>query len=255
VLAVIVLSKDRPDLFRACAASVPGDAAYLSDKVLVQNGTDGETVAAAAAAGWQVIDTRGANLSFSAGNNLAARALGPHVTHLLLLNNDAVLHPGALDALWAARAEADVVGSFILDPEGKVDHAGVYFDCYLHGDHLGHGLDPDPYFPPGQDLHNLPAVTFACAMVSRAAWDHAGGLDESYWYCCEDTDLCLRVREHGGAVMVARDAVVTHAASSTRDPKATADVAEALFSRRWRDTGRLLRAAGTPPGDPWRRRG
>ena len=94
-------------------------------RILVQNGTDPDTVPLALASGWEVIDNRGENLSFSAGNNLAAGAANPSATHLLLLNNDAVLHPGAAEALWADRARADVVGSLILRPDGMVDHAGI----------------------------------------------------------------------------------------------------------------------------------
>lgn len=241
-LAVIVLSKDRPDLFRACDASLYANPApYLVQKLLVQNGTDAETLAEAKSRGWSVIDSRGENWSFSAGNNVAVRSAGEAVSHVLLLNNDAELLPGSLDALWSARARADVVGSFILNPDGSVNHAGVYFGHNLGPMHLGKGADVSG-FPPGRDLYHLPAVTFACVLLSVSGYHAVGGLDERYWYAYEDIDYCLRAREAGQSVMVARDAVVVHAESSTRNGDWAGRRGEPVWDATWVNSGRLLRA-------------
>jgi GT2 family glycosyltransferase len=244
-LAIIVLSRDRPDLFAACAASLP-DAPYVSQRILVNNGTDGQTVRSAMVAGWQVIDNRGENLSFSAGNNLASRTVGPSVTHLLLLNNDVTLHGGSLDAMWAKRGLADAVGAFLLQPSGCVDHAGVWFNADLWPVQFGrHQGMAD--FPEGRDMVGLPAVTFACAMVSRAAYDAIGGLDERYWYCLEDVDFCLRLRQAGGSCAVARDAVGTHVGSATVGAGTFGQNRQA-FSERWHRSGDLLGVLALPGG-------
>jgi GT2 family glycosyltransferase len=216
MLAAVVLSKDRPDLFRACADSVPRTP-FLEYRLLVDNDTEpGETAREAEShPGWAVL-RGGPHVSFSLGNNQAEKWLPDSVTHLLLLNNDCVLSPGCLEALWAARDTADVVGSFILSPDGRVNHAGVTFSPSGWPDHVGRGADPDRFTG---DVTRVVAVTFACVLVRRDLWRRLGGLDEKYWYCFEDIDFCLRAREAGASVRVVRAAEVVHAESSTRGPE------------------------------------
>lgn len=263
VIGVVVLSKDRPDLFARCAASVHPDDP-VCERVLVQNGTDRQTLEAAKLAGWRVIEP-GKNLSFSAANNLAVQSMDrTRVTHALLVNNDCVLHPRCVEHLWAARLDAEAVGCVVLDPWGLVNHAGSVPRHHGGMDHLGRGL-PQGLF--SEDVLGLPAVTFAAVLVSLAAWDLLGGMDEGYWYCFEDVDWCLRLRESGGRVRVAAGAVVTHDESSTRCPFSTAGSNLEKYRRDWPleriwaalrngpvpPEGRYhLQAAGQGAGPSWR---
>lgn len=240
MLAVIVLSKDRPDLFRACADAVPV-APYLEYRLLVDNGESpgvNETSRDALHRdpAWAVL--RGdAKVSFSLGNNQAERWLPPSVTHLLLLNNDCVLHPGCVHAMWEARGRAAIVGAKLFDPDGRVNHAGVVFDGQGWAQHLGR--DMGPVMVP-DDLAT-PAVTFACVLVDRSLWRQLGGLSELYWYCFEDVDFCLRAREAGARCLVPDAARATHAESSTRH-KDTAAMNAGRYHRDWVDDGRVWRA-------------
>lgn len=242
MVGVIVLSKDRPDLFRRCAASVP-DAPPVRDRIVFNNGADPATSEAAAALGWREYHSP-KNVSFSEGNNRAVEILHPDCTHALLLNNDVTLHQGALETLWRYRDEADVLGCLILDPDGRVNHAGVVPHRNGGLDHLGRGMDRAAFGPfASLAPQSVAAVTFACALVSLGPWRRLGGLDPRYWYCYEDADYCLRVREQGGRVAVCVGAVVTHAESSTRCPYKTADDGLPAFRGAW-PTERLLRACG-----------
>ena len=72
--------------------------------------------------------------------------------------------------------------------------------------------------------------------VPRALFDEIGGFDESYRRPGgEDTDLGLRLLEHGAEAVFASDALVHHAVS-------TNDLRGALRkARRWIDIGRVVR--------------
>jgi len=209
-VSVIVLTRDRPDLFVRCAESiVPGDVPIV-DRIVVQNGTDAETAVYAKAHGWMIVGGE-RNLSFAQGNNqAAAHAQG---SHLFLLNNDASCEPETLTRLWAAR-QHPILGCLILDQAGSVNHAGMGFTDRGLPYHLGRNGDPSVYL--GMPDVPCPAVTFAGVLIASAAYKAIGGMDERYWYSWEDVDFCLRAVELGIVPRVVLGARLHHAEFGTR---------------------------------------
>ena len=155
------------------------------------------------------------NLGFAAGCNLGARtAQGRYV---LFLNNDTEVQPGWLDPL-VDRLEADsrlgAVGSKLLFPDGTIQHAGVVIieDRQL----------PDPlvarhihYRKPNDATEaNEPrlyqALTAACLLVRKSAFDQVGGFDEGYWNGYEDVDLCFKLQQAGLSLLYEPRSVVVH---------------------------------------------
>ncbi|MBW3602448.1 MAG: glycosyltransferase family 2 protein, partial [Actinobacteria bacterium] len=166
------------------------------------------------------------NLSFSAANNLAAsEATGDA---LVFLNDDVEpLSPGWLPRMLALlRGDVVAVGAQLVYPrrglldshtrDVGVQHRGVDLRPVPGGMpkavNVGGGADPDPGAPPAE----VAAATAACLLVDGAALDAVGGFDEGYVYGAEDVDLCWRLRERGGRVMVAHDAVCLHPEGATR---------------------------------------
>ena len=98
----------------------------------------------------------------------------------------------------AQQPEIGVVGPMLLYPEGKVQHAGlVLMDA--GGKHVFRFTEADD---PGsfsliQTQRNMIAVTGACMMMSRAAYEHVGGFDEAHTVINNDMDLCLRCWDKG----------------------------------------------------------
>lgn len=245
MIGVVVLSRNRPDLFVACAASVGlvGGPSVVRQAVLVQHGKDAETEAAAAERGWAMAKP-GRNLSYAAGNNLGVAMLTPEVTHALLLNNDAVLTDGALDAMWAARTRGAIVGAVTIQPAtGEVSHAGGTFRAQGEGplapDHMGRGT------PPETHEHDVRCywATFAAVLIERGLWDELGGLDEDFWYSFEDVDFCLRAREKRGPgnVWVAAGARVLHPEHGTRTGVEDRRNGQ-VFATKWLTSDRLEKA-------------
>jgi GT2 family glycosyltransferase len=56
-------------------------------------------------------------------------------------------------------------------------------------------------------------VSGACMVISRAAFEAAGGFDERFFLYKEEEDLCLRVRRQGGRVVYEPAVRVTHVGS------------------------------------------
>jgi GT2 family glycosyltransferase len=239
VISVVTLTKDRPDLFLGLAENLR-DASPQVEKIVVQNGTDQETVDIAKEHGFTIIDD-GVNHSFSVGNNKAVeRATGEFV---LLLNNDARIKPGTLDLFeeLARHPRINLVGSFILDTVGKVNHAGGgFFHKNMMPVHYGRKSDPDSHVSDRW----VPWVTFACVLIRRSLYQELGGLSEEYYYSYEDVDFCLRALERGIQSLVPRNAVVVHNEGTTRDPFTCDPKNATVFHNKWVQTRRILHALG-----------
>ncbi len=54
------------------------------------------------------------------------------------------------------------------------------------------------------------AISGACMLVSRKAYEDVGGLDEEYFLHCEDLDWCMSFRNKGWKIMFVPDAEITH---------------------------------------------
>ena len=80
---------------------------------------------------------------------------------------------------------------------------------------------------------NYSAVTGACMMVSRDAFEMVSGFDPRFAIEFGDVDLCLRVIGRGLRVVWTPGAVLTHHEGSSRERDGHATDA-ARFEERWR---------------------
>jgi GT2 family glycosyltransferase len=153
---------------------------------------------------------------------------------LIFLNNDTEPQPGWLEALARYADEhpaAAVVGAKLLYPTGTIQHAGVVIgqDGYPHN--LYAGLPAD--HPAVNHSRRLQAVTGACMLIRRQAFEDAGGFDASFFNSLEDVDLCLRIGEAGGEVHYCHEAVVTHLESASRGRQDRFEQSVRLYRERW----------------------
>ena len=72
------------------------------------------------------------------------------------------------------------------------------------------GCGEDPRTEVAQTTTPVPAVSAACLLVRRDAFEAVGGFDEGYHYGTEDVDLCLRLRELGESVVYEGGAALWH---------------------------------------------
>jgi N-acetylglucosaminyl-diphospho-decaprenol L-rhamnosyltransferase len=173
----------------------------------------------------------GANTGFSRGNNAASRfATG---RHLLLLNGDAWLRPGALARLAEFAAEhpdAGVVAPRLLNPDGTDQGTARSFPtpaAALFGrrSKLTKWFPGNPWsrdYLRGRDEQDGGAfeidwVSGACLMTPRTTYLRLGGLDEGFFMHWEDTDYCRRVRGDGLGVYCLTTAQAMHAEGGSRE--------------------------------------
>lgn len=122
-----------------------------------------------------------------ANNRMAAMANG---RYLLLLNNDAMLLPGALDVL---RTEASqIAGPAILTLPQYHALTGELLD-------IGSRLDPFLNSVPNRDhtQTDVGMVAGACLWIDRQLWVEIGGFPEWFGSLAEDLYLCCRARLAG----------------------------------------------------------
>ena len=97
---------------------------------------------------------------------------------------------------WSRYADehpaAAVVGSKLLFPNDTVQHAGVVICQDGNPRHIYAGFPGD--HPAVNKSRRFQAVTAACMLVRRGAFEQAGGFDPAFRNCLEDADLCLRLR-------------------------------------------------------------
>ncbi len=232
--SVVVPVHGRAGLTERCLrlllAGLPGDC----EVIVVDDASSDETPALLAGFGAAIRPLRlDQNAGYAAACNAGAAIAGGE--HLVFLNNDTEPRPGWLEALLGhagSHPDAWVVGAKLLYPSGAVQHAGICFgqDGYPHNLYAG--------FPAAHPATSRPrrlqAVTGACMLVSRPAFERVSGFDEGFFNAMEDVDLCLRIGETGGEVHYCPQAEVVHLESATRG-EGGFEPSVALYRERWRE--------------------
>ncbi len=250
-VSVIIPTRDRVDLLGMCVESLLGKtrlpAGVKLELIVANNGSSQpDTLAYFAeleARGHKVLDAPGA-FNFSWINNLAAaQAQGEF---LLFLNNDIeIVEPDWLEAMLEPMAWDDVgvVGAKLLYPDiGLLQHAGVIigFNGIAAHDHQFYPEYEHGHLAPGHHhallaVRECTAVTAACMLVRREAFDKMGGFDADLQVGFGDTDLCLRLHEAGYLCLFTPYARLIHHESATRgyDAVDTHPVDTQRFKERW----------------------
>lgn len=202
------------------------------DIVLVDNGsTDGTAEALEPYEGRVKIVATGANLGFAKGCNRGARAARGR--YLAFLNNDTEPRPGWLDRLveGAERDGADLCGSKLLYPDGRVQHAGIAFDGRGLGYHIFKWVPPD--IPAVNRRRYMQAVSAACLLVKRSLFLELGGFDEGYRNGLEDVDFCLRAGAAGKRILYVPESCVVHFEEASPGRKDHEDENLRRYLARW----------------------
>jgi GT2 family glycosyltransferase len=232
---IVIPVHNRAELTRRCLDAVHATAPAGCETIVVDDASTDETPRLLAGYGEAIRTlTLTENAGFATACNRGAAAADSDL--LVFLNNDTEPQPGWLEALLAhaeANPGAEAIGAKLAYPGGTVQHAGVVFgqDGYPH--HLYAGLPAD--HPAVNRSRPLQAVTAACMLVRRQAFEAIGGFDAGYENSLEDVDLCLRIGERGGEVHYCGEAVVTHLESASRGRDDRFETSVALYRARWRD--------------------
>ena len=242
LVSLIVPTRDRPEVLRACIASIRDKTDYPRWEILIiDNGSVHPEVPALLAAFAQDPRIRVVPFdhpfNYSALNNHGASLANGEV--LGLLNNDLeVLSPDWLREMvsHALRPGIGAVGAKLLYPDGSVQHAGVVLGIGGVAAHVHRFLPGDApgYCERAMAVQNLSAVTGACMVVRKALYWEVGGLDaDNLAVAFNDIDFCLKLREAGYRNLFTPHATLMHHESISRGRDDTPQK-QAVFQREFR---------------------
>lgn len=232
---IVIVSYNTAPLLRACLASVEAHAPAARAIVVDNASGDGSVEMARAAFPRVRCLALPENLGFGAANNRGlAEGDAPHV---LFLNSDAELTPGAVDTLAAcldARLDAVIVGPRLAYPDGRFQpscrrfptfarNAWCYSGMQARFPNRFHGLqnwlsEADHAAPRAVDM-----VSGACFLARRAWMETIGGFDENLFMYEEETDISLPARRRGHEVLYEPGALVFHHGGATVDANGLSD--------------------------------
>ncbi|HEX6463666.1 MAG TPA: glycosyltransferase, partial [Vicinamibacterales bacterium] len=180
----------------------------------------------------------GASFNFSHKINVgAAHGAG---THLLLLNDDIeVISSDWMTAMleYSQQREIGAVGGKLLYPDGRLQHIGIVLGVgggAAHAFHQRSGACPG-YASSAVSVRNYSAVTAACLMTRREAFDSVGGFDETLAVDFNDVDYCLRLRKAGYRIVFTPFATLYHHESASFGPRIQSSKELELMRARWGD--------------------
>ena len=157
---------------------------------------------------------------------------------LILLNDDMkILSDDWISSLveWATLPEIGCVGSKLVYPNGRVQHAGVSFNPNTGTRHLFYNSTLP--FAPGDFwvnvLRNSEIVTGAGMAVKATIYREMGGFDENLAIDFNDTDFCLRVARSGLRNIYNPYSVIQHYEGATISRQAPKDSELKYFRNRW----------------------
>jgi GT2 family glycosyltransferase len=163
-----------------------------------------------------------ANPGYGAASNIAFRLC--RAPHVLLLNSDTEVRPGALAALAKAldeRPHTGVIGPKLENPDGSLQRSVFPFPSpyisFLKRQPLSGLVTRLPGLREHYPLNfshdrerRVPWVLGAAQAIRREAFEAVGGFDESYVMYYEEVDLCYRMRRAGWDTRFIPVATVMH---------------------------------------------
>lgn len=259
VSAIVVSFNTGECLFDSIAALANDPA--VGEVIVVNNGNPIETLERLDDAYGKSSDVKiigdGQNRGFAAGVNLgAASATGDR---LLVINPDAVLQPGSINAFefaMAGAAEPAIVGGKIFGADGVEQRGGRRRRLTMRSAaatflglswlravnpafvSINRNTEPEPAGPVPMD-----AVSGALMYTSASSFRRLGGFDEGYFLHVEDLDLCRRAEADGGSVIYTPHASALHFGSTSDAPS--------LFVEKHKGAGfnRYFRKYAETPGE------
>ena len=224
LVSIVIPNKDEKDTLKACLESIKEKTTYPSYEIVIVennsqtseifeyykeiNGKDGIRVVT-----WKE------PFNYSKINNFGFQyAKGDYV---ICLNNDiTVITPSWIEEMlgYCQRPGTGIVGVRLYFPDDTIQHAGIIVGMGGCAGSLFVGMNRKRtgYMHKAALVQDLSAVTAACMMVKREAFEAAGGFEESLAVAFNDVDFCLKVRRAGYLVVYNPYAELYHYESKTR---------------------------------------
>lgn len=221
-VSILLVLFNQAALTFACLRAIRNRLRIAAEVVIVDNASSDRTAALLERLdGVRIIRNPDNRHFVRAVNQAAELATGDA---LLLLNNDACVREGAVEAAWDTLFEypdVGAVGGLILLPDGTLQEAGSII--WNDGSCVGYGRGRDPTASEFQFVREVDYVSGVFLLVKQQAFAELGGLDPAFapaYY--EETDFCMRLRASGRRILYEPRAVIDHfefaSAGSSTEP-------------------------------------
>lgn len=256
LVSILIPNKDHVETLKRCLDSIKEKTTYHNYEILIIENNSGEPETEAyyraltqKSEGQSAEDIRlrviryGGPFNYAAIHNFAV----PYANgeYLVLLNNDTeVITQNWLEELLGLcqKPEVGAAGAKLYYPDGTIQHAGVVLGLCGVASHLfvGSQGDKDGYAGRLVSVQDFSAVTAACMMTKKAAWEKAGGMTEELAVAYNDIDYCLKLRQAGFHIIFTPYAELTHYESKTRGLEDTDEKRQRLqreadiFENKWK---------------------
>ncbi|NHN86602.1 glycosyltransferase [Acetobacter musti] len=242
-VSIVIPTKDNADMLERCVSGLLTETSYVSIEILIaDNGSCKvetlDTLRRLSRDTRVTVFRMPGPFNWSAINNdLATRTRSKL---LLFLNDDVeIMESGWLDEMvrQVLQPGVGVVGARLFYRDGSIQHAGIALTPQGARHILRSARAEDSgYMGVIALARDLLAVTGACMMVRREAFDQVEGFDETFPLTCNDVDFCLRARQAGWRVVWTPHAFLMHVDGATRGP----DHSASQILQSCVDDGRLL---------------
>jgi len=221
-LSIVIVNLNTKDLTVGCIRSIEKEAKNLDFEVLLtDNGSNDGSVEAFQKINkekyWKnrfTLILNDTNTGYAKANNQGIKkAKGKY---LLLLNNDTVVHPNALQKLleFARKTpDAGIVGSRLLNMDGTLQMSCYHFPTITNAIKeywFGKKGLFEKFAPKGDLPITVDSVVGAAFLITPEARKKVGILDERYFAYFEDIDYCRQTWKKGLKVYYLPSSIITH---------------------------------------------
>lgn len=249
LISIIIPNKDHIEDLDKCINSIETKSKYPNYEYIIieNNSTEDETFAY-----YEELQKKNSKVTvcfwnekefnYSAINNYGVGyAKGEF---FLFLNNDTeIINADCLEELvgYCMHDDVGAVGARLYYEDDTIQHAGVIVGFGGVAGHAFIGKDrtENGYFSRIICAQNLSAVTAACMMVKKKAFEEVGGFCEELRVAFNDIDFCMKLIDHGYLVVYNPYAELYHYESKSRGLENTAEKVErfnseiAVFQTHW----------------------
>lgn len=161
------------------------------------------------------------NIGFGRANNLGVSKASGDIIYLL--NPDTQLIENIfpeVKRIFQENEEISICGTRLIDKQNNIEKSGGYFPKigteFLNVFHLSNLFEKHNFDMKIRGSHNIIPfewVTGASLFIRKDVYMRIGGFDSNYFLYNEDIDLCYRVVQSGGKIVLLSNLTVIHSKS------------------------------------------